>query len=223
MGQKLIVMLTNNDETVKTAKQDFLNSAHIPVKYWGFKDVGLPEKEMTDLVKTMKAQGKTTNLEVISLSEEEGLAGAEIAVSAGFDILMGTVYYKSIQKYLEGTGVRCYPFCGTVYGHPSILDGSMEEIVADAKRLEAEGVDGLDLLSYRYTGDAAKLLKEVVKAVNIPVISAGSIDCFERIDQVKESHADGFTMGSALFARKFKAEGSFAENLQTVWDYCFAK
>ena len=80
MDQKLVVMLTDNDETVATAKADFLAAADLPVQEWGFKDVGLPLDQMVDLVKTMKAHGKRTNLEVVSLSEEEGLAGAKIAV-----------------------------------------------------------------------------------------------------------------------------------------------
>lgn len=218
MEQKLIVMLTNNDETVKDAKECFLACKDLGVKEWGFKDVGLPKDEMIDLVKTMKAAGAVTNLEVVSLSEEEGLAGAKIAVESGFDVLMGTVYYDSIRDYLKGTGVKYYPFCGKVYGHPSILDGTPEEVVAHAKELEAKGVDGIDLLSYRYTGDAIKLLASVVKAVKIPVISAGSIDSFKRIDEVAGTGAAGMTMGSALFVKKFK-DGTFKENLEVVWDY----
>lgn len=115
--------------------------------------------------------------------------------------------------------MKYYPFCGKVYGHPSILDGTIEEVTAHARELEAKGVDGIDLLSYRYTGDAVTLLGEVVKAVNIPVVSAGSIDTYERIMEVVGTGADGMTMGSALFAQKFKKDGSFRENLELVCDY----
>lgn len=218
MKQKLIVMLTDNDETVANAKAQFLASADLPADEWGFKDVGLPLDQMIDLVKTMKAHGKRTNLEVVSLSEAEGLAGAKIAVAAGFDVLMGTVYYDSIRDYLKGTGVHYYPFCGKVYGHPSILDGTIEEIVADAKRLEEKGVEGIDLLSFRYTGNAMELLAEVVKAVKIPVISAGSVDRYQRIDDIAATGAEGLTMGSALFHEKFQP-GTFTENLKNVCDY----
>jgi 2,4-dienoyl-CoA reductase-like NADH-dependent reductase (Old Yellow Enzyme family) len=212
-------MLTYNDETVQDAKECFLSCRSVDVKDWGFKDVGLSPEQMADLVKTMKDAGKQTYLEVVSLSEEEGLAGAKIAVEAGFDILMGTVYFDSIRDYLEGTGVKYYPFAGKVYGHPSILDGTPEEVVSHAKELEAKGVEGLDLLSYRYTGDAPALLAEVVKAVNIPVVSAGSIDSFERIEEVAATNADGLTIGSAFFDGKFAKEGTFAENLKIAWDY----
>ena len=218
MKKKLFVMLTDNDETVANAKAQFLASADLPADEWGFKDVGLPLDQMIDLVKTMKAHGKRTNLEVVSLSEAEGLAGAKIAVAAGFDVLMGTVYYDSIRDYLKGTGVQYYPFCGKVYGHPSILDGTIEEIVADAKRLEEKGVEGIDLLSFRYTGNAMELLAEVVKAVKIPVISAGSVDRYQRIDDIAATGAEGLTMGSALFHGKFQP-GTFTENLKNVCDY----
>ena len=51
-----------------------------PVTHWGFKDVGLPPDKMKMLVSEMRAAGKITYLEVVSLSEEEGLRGARIAV-----------------------------------------------------------------------------------------------------------------------------------------------
>ena len=65
----------------------------------GFKDVGLQPGHMQKVVTAMKDAGKTTFLEVVSLSEEEGLRGARLAVELGFDILMGTVFFPSIAKY----------------------------------------------------------------------------------------------------------------------------
>jgi 2,4-dienoyl-CoA reductase-like NADH-dependent reductase (Old Yellow Enzyme family) len=219
MKQNLIVMLTHSDETVQDAKEVFLSCRSLDIADWGFKDVGLPKEQMKDLVQTMKAAGKTVYLEVVSLSEAEGLAGAEIAIEFGFDILMGTVYFDSIRDLLKGTGVKYYPFAGKVYGHPSILDGTPEEVVAHAKSLQEKGVEGLDLLSYRYTGDAPALLAAVVAAVDIPVVSAGSIDSFDRIDETVAAGADGLTMGSALFDGKFEKDGTFADNLKIVCDY----
>jgi 2,4-dienoyl-CoA reductase-like NADH-dependent reductase (Old Yellow Enzyme family) len=219
MEQKLVVMLTENDKTVKNAKAEFLASSHMSVRHWGFKDVGLPRDKMVDLVKAMKSKGKTTYLEVVSLSEQEGLAGAKIAVDAGFDVLMGTIYYDSILEYIKGNGVKYYPFCGKVYGHPSILGGTAQEVVDDARRLRDKGADGLDLLSFRYEeGDPIDLLAKVVSAVDIPVISAGSINSFDKIRQVANTGASGFTIGSALFRENF-CKGSFAENLEVVWDW----
>lgn len=43
-----------------------------------------------------------------------------------------------------------YPFPARITGHPSILEGTPEDIVASARMLDArEGLHGLDLLAYR--------------------------------------------------------------------------
>jgi hypothetical protein len=164
----------------------------------------------------MKQAGKTTYLEVVSLSEEEGLRGAGIAVEAGFDVLMGTVFFDSILDYLKDKPIEYYPFPGHIFGHPSIMDGTIEEVVAHARFLESKGVPGMDLLSYRYIGDAPLLLREVVKATHVPIVSAGSIDSYTRMAEVWQAGAWGFTIGSALFDKKFAPEGSFKENTLAV-------
>jgi hypothetical protein len=219
MKPEFILMLTYNDSTVKEALHIFRECRNAPVTHWGFKDVGLAPDEMKTLVHEMKEAGKTTYLEVVSLSEEEGLRGARIAVEAGFDILMGTVFFDSILEFLKGKPIQYFPFPGHIYGHPSILDGTMEEIVNHACFLESKGVEGMDLLSYRYTGDAPQLLREVVKATHVPVVSAGSIESYKRLAEVWRAGAWGFTIGSALFDRKFVPDGSFLENTLAVCDW----
>jgi 2,4-dienoyl-CoA reductase-like NADH-dependent reductase (Old Yellow Enzyme family) len=216
---ELIVMLTHQDRTVSNALELFERTRDYPITHWGFKDVGLPAEEMRSVVKAMKDAGKTTFLEVVSLSEEEGLRGAQLAVELGFDILMGTVFFPSISEYLKNKPVRYYPFPGHVHSHPSILDGTIDEIVAHARQLEAHGVHGLDLLTYRYNGEASRLLKLVVEATNIPIVSAGSIATFDRITEVWDSGAWGFTIGSAFFERQFVPDGSFEENVLAVCDW----
>jgi len=219
MKPEFILMLTYNDSTVTEALQIFHECKDAPVTHWGFKDVGLPPEEMKALVHDMKEVGKTTYLEVVSLSEEEGLRGAQIAVDAGFDILMGTVFFDSILEFLKDKPIQYYPFPGHIYGHPSILNGTLEEIVNHACFLESKGVQGMDLLSYRYTGDAPQLLREVVAATNVPIVSAGSIESYKRLAEVWQAGAWGFTIGSALFDKKFVAGGSFLENTLAVCDW----
>ena len=216
---ELIVMLTYQDETVPDALELFQRTKDYPITHWGFKDVGLPPKEMRAVATAMKEAGKITFLEVVSLSEEDGLRGAQLAVDSGFDILMGTVFYPSIGDYLKDKPIRYYPFPGHVHGHPSILDGAIEEIVAHACELETYGVHGLDLLTYRYTGNAPTLLSQVVQSTRIPVVSAGSIASFERITEVWDSGAWGFTIGSAFFEKKFVPDGSFEENVAAVCNW----
>jgi hypothetical protein len=216
---ELIVMLTYHDQTVADALELFERTKEYPIKHWGFKDVGLPPKEMQTVATAMKDAGKIAFLEVVSLSEEEGLQGARLAVELGFDILMGTVFYPSIGDYLKDKPVRYYPFPGHVHSHPSILDGTIDTIVAHACELEAYGVHGLDLLTYRYNGEASRLLKQVVRATSIPIVSAGSIASFERINEVWDTGAWGFTIGSAFFDKQFVPNGSFEENVLAVCDW----
>src|SRR6185503_13928026 len=212
-------MLTHQDRTVQDALQLFERTRDYPITHWGFKDVGLSPDEMQRVVTAMKAAGKITFLEVVSLSEEEGLRGARLAVDLGFDVLMGTVFFPSIGEYLKDKAVKYYPFPGHVHSHPSILDGTIDEIVAHARQLEAQGVHGLDLLTYRYDGEAARLLQLVVEATHIPIVSAGSIATFERINEVWDSGAWGFTIGSAFFERQFVPDGSFEENVLAVCNW----
>ena len=219
MKPEFILMLTYNDSTVKDALDIFQECKNAPVMHWGFKDVGLQPTDMKKLVHEMKVAGKTTYLEVVSLSEEEGMRGAHIAVEAGFDILMGTVFFDSILEYLKDKPIRYYPFPGHIHSHPSILDGTIENIVAHARFLESKGVQGLDLLSYRYAGDAPLLLREVVKATAVPIVSAGSIESYKRMAEVWQAGAWGFTIGSALFDKKFVPGGSFLENTLAVCEW----
>ena len=216
---ELIVMLTHQDRTVQDALQLFERTQDYPITHWGFKDVGLSPEEMQRVVTAMKAAGKNTFLEVVSLSEEEGLSGARLAVDLGFDVLMGTVFFPSIGEYLKDKAIKYYPFPGHIHSHPSILDGTIEEIVAHACELESYGAHGLDLLTYRYAGDAAHLLNQVVKATQVPIVSAGSIATFERITEVWDSGAWGFTIGSAFFEKQFVPDGSFEENVLAVCNW----
>jgi hypothetical protein len=216
---ELIVMLTHHDKTVPDALELFERTKEYPIHHWGFKDVGLSPKEMQPIVKAMKDAQKVTFLEVVSLSEEEGLVGARLAVELGFDVLMGTVFYPSIGEYLKDKQVHYYPFPGRVHSHPSILDGTIDEIVSHACELEKYGAHGLDLLTYRYKGDCASLLAQVVQATKVPIVSAGSIATFERIQEVWDSGAWGFTIGSAFFDREFVPNGSFEENVFAVCNW----
>jgi hypothetical protein len=219
MKPELIVMLTYNDMTVKNAVELFDGLKDTPVTHWGFKDVGLPTDEMKNMVGNMNTADKTTFLEVVSLTEEEGLTGAKLAVECGFDILMGTVFFDTINDYLKDKPVKYYPFPGHVHSHPSILDGTIEEIVQHTRSMEAKNVDGVDLLTYRYTGDAPALLTEVVKSTRVPVVSAGSIDSYDRIAEVRDTGAWGFTIGTAFFEKKFIPDGSFRDNMMAVWNW----
>lgn len=216
---KLIAMLTDNDETVHDAVEVFDGCADLPCQLWGFKDVGLSRAEMVKLVARMKERGKTTFLEVVSLTERECLEGAQLAIRCELDYLMGTVYFPSVHRLLEGRKTRFFPFCGRVTGHPSVVEGTIAEVVADGEELESRRVHGIDLLAYRFRGDAVELARQLLRAVKIPVIVAGSIDSDQRLDVVKRIEPWAFTIGSAFFDRRFVPEGSFRDQLAYVLKY----
>ena len=224
MRPEIIIMLTHHDVTVKDAAEVFEQCKDIEeVKYWGFKNVGLPKDQMKALTAAMKAAGKTTFLEVVTYDEESCLDGAKTAVECGFDCLMGTLYYESVHKYLDEHNLTYMPFVGKVSGSPSILEGTNEEIIADAKNMMAKGIKGFDILAYRHVVDGEKLAYEFCKAVDAQICIAGSINNFARIDTMFDIGPWTFTMGSALFEKNFVPGGSFRENLQAVVDYMKSK
>jgi hypothetical protein len=214
---ELIVMLTHNDRTVENAAEIFEACKDTKAKYWGFKEAGIPVEEMKALYARMKECGKTTFLEVVAYTEEECLEGAKMAVECGCDCLMGTLYFDSINDYSKANNLKYMPFVGKITGRPSVLEGTIEGMIDEAKSYLAKGVAGFDLLGYRYTGDAVKLNKEFVAGVPAPVCLAGSVSSYQRLDEVKATGAWAFTIGGAFFENKFN--GTFAEQVDKVVDY----
>lgn len=221
MVPELIIMLTNNDITVSNAADIFEECKDLPVKKWGFKDVGLPKDEMIELAEKMKEAGKETYIEVVTYTEEGCLEGAKMAYECGFDYLTGTIPFDSVFQYAREHGLKYCPFCGDVGGSPVALTGSVASVVASAKKCIENGAIGVDLTAYRYTdGDPVELTKAVVEAVGADkVCIAGSIGSTERMDAMKEAGVAEYTMGSALFNGNFVKGGTFRENLEAVLNY----
>jgi len=214
---ELVVMLTYNDLTVENAEEVFEQCRHSKARCWGFKEYPLSLVRMKSLCSRMKACGKTTFLEVVAYTEAEGLAGARVAVDCGFDVLMGTKFHDSINDFCKNHGIRYMPFVGEVNGRPSVLGGSEEEMIKEAEKCIGKGACGIDLLGYRYTGDALALNRAVVSNLEAPVCLAGSIDSFHRLDEVKDASPCYFTIGSAFFDNKFG--GSIVEQIDKVCTY----
>ncbi|HNZ08305.1 MAG TPA: hypothetical protein PLI10_01475 [Bacillota bacterium] len=221
MAPRLITMLTHNDRTVKDALAYFNEAKDVKgALNWGFKDVGLPYEQMKDLVAEMKAAGKTTFMEVVTYTEDECKKAADLSVACGFDYLTGTIYYPSVMKILKDGGCKYLPFCGKVSGSPSVLSGSGDEIIAEAKELLTDGVDGFDLLAYRHDSEEpVSLSKRFISAVDAPVIIAGSINSFARLDIIKDLNPWGFTIGGAFFTRNFVPDGSYSDQLDAALRY----
>ena len=199
----LIVMLTCNDRTVPDAPEIFDKYKDSDAQYWGYKEEGLPLDRMKALCSEIKSHGKTAVLEVVAYTEEECLEGAKMAVECGFDILMGTLFFDSINDFCKKNNLRYMPFVGNVHERPSILDGDIDGMIAEAKEYLDKGVWGIDILAYRYTGDYSELIRRLVAEVPAPVCIAGSINSYERLDEVKAACPWAFTIGSAFFNKVF--------------------
>ncbi len=223
MRPDIVVMLTHHDVTVPNAYEVFETCKDLPVQFWGFKNVGLPKDQMKALTAAMKAAGKTTFLEVVTYDEESCMDGAKTAVECGFDCLMGTLYYESVHNYLKEQGLTYMPFVGKVSGSPSILEGTNEEIIQNAKDLMAKGIKGFDILAYRHVVDGEKLAREFCAAIDAQICIAGSINSYARIDTMFDIGPWTFTMGSALFEKKFVPDGDFRTNLKAVAEYMAKK
>lgn len=211
-----IFMLTHYDVTVPNAFEVFNQIKDTKISCIGFKDIGLSKKELTRLVKVMKEEGKTTFMEVVSETKESSLQSAKTAIELGVDYLIGGTYVEPTLELLKDTKIKYFPYVGRVVGHPCLLKGTIKEIVEDAKRVESLGVDGINLLAYRYNGDVNYLLNSIRNAVNMPIIAAGSINSFERIHKVVEAGVWGFTIGGGIFEKKFVPGKDLREQIIAV-------
>ena len=208
MALRFIFMLTRNDRTVADARQHLDTALSLGIGDIGFKDIGLPLEQLKGLNRAIQEGGATSYLEVVSLDRDSEVASAQAAVDIGVDVLLGGTRVDEVLPILQGTGIRYYPFPGRITGHPSVLEGSIADIVASAKALAArEGVHGLDLLAYRSSQDVPRLMAAVCAAVDKPLIMAGSIDTPERIAVVKNAGASGFTIGTAALDGRYPADG----------------
>lgn len=213
MGLRFIFMLTRNDRTVPEAAQHLDTALSLGVRHIGFKDVGLPVADLKALNTAIKAKGATSYLEVVSLDRESEVASARAAVEIGTDILLGGTRVADVLPILQGTGIEYYPFPGQITGHPSVLEGSVEDICESARALAShDGVHGLDLLAYRSPlPDIPAMIAAVCEAAGKPVIVAGSIADRARIEAVLGAGAAGFTIGTAALDGDYPTEGEGLE------------
>lgn len=194
-----IFMLTRDDRTVADAHRLVDLAVEVGVTHIGFKDIGLPWIELADLARHITESGVTSYLEVVSTAKEDEIKSLRAAVDLGVDYVLGGVHPTEGAELLRDSPAAYFPFPGTIVGHPSVLTGTIEEIVDSARRIAAiPGVDGLDLLAYRFAGDVERLMQRVVQSVDVPVIMAGSVDRTARIVAARDSGAWGFTIGTAV-------------------------
>jgi len=213
---EFIFMLTRDDVTLADARDVYRSIADTGVRHVGCKDVGLPREELAALMDDIRSHGHRTYLEVVSETEEATLASARAAAEIRPEYLIGGTLIEPVQEILAGTGVRFFPYVGQIVGHPCLLRGSIEEIVADTERAAALGVDGINLLAYRYDGDIEELVHAVCAATDLPVICAGSVDSVERIRALDRCGAWAFTIGTAALDGALVDGAPLSGQLQTA-------
>jgi hypothetical protein len=213
---EFIFMLTRDDQTIANARVVYESVADAGIHHVGCKDLGIARDELSALISDIRANGHTSYLEVVSETEEATLESARVAAEIGPDYLIGGTVIEPIQEIIAGSGVRFCPYIGTVIDHPCLLRGAIEDIAADARRAEALGADGINLLAYRYDGDVDELVEAVAKASALPVIAAGSVDSAQRIQSLDERGVWAFTVGTAALNGKFVPGAPLAVQLEYV-------
>src|SRR3954468_10676499 len=213
---EFIFMLTRDDVTLSDAREVYASIAATGVRHVGCKDVGLPTDELKALMDDIRSNGHETSIEVVSETEEDTLASARAAAEIRPDHLIGGTLIEPVQEILAGTGVKIWPYVGQIVGHPCLLRGSIEEIVADTERAASLGVDGVNLLAYRYDGDVEALVRAVVGATDLPVICAGSGDSTERIRALEACGPWAFTIGAAALDGALVEGGPLSGQLEAA-------
>jgi len=215
---EFIFMLTRADRTVPDAMDRLAEVLASGVRHIGFKDVGLPLSELRGLAETIRKAGALVYLEVVSLDAASEAASAGTAAELGVDYLLGGTSPGVVLPVIAGTGIRYFPFAGRITGHPSVLEGTIEEIVDSARRLaDLDGVHGLDLLAYRFKADVPALMRTLCAAVGKPVIVAGSIDHPDRVGAAISAGAAAITVGTAALDGIFPARSiRLADQIEAI-------
>jgi hypothetical protein len=217
MSLGFIFMATHRDRTTPDARALIDQAISLGVRNIGFKDIGLPAADLQELAKAIRAGGARVFFELVSLDPESEIRSARGAADFRVDWLLGGVGASEVAPIAKAAGIAYAPFPGSVRGHPSVLEGSVDKIVASAEALCAlEGVCGLDLLAFRHD-DPVALMQAVARSVDIPVIVAGSIDSPARIRAALASGAAGFTVGSSAISGEFPAPArDFASQIRAI-------
>ena len=213
---EFILMLTRDDKTVPDARRILDEIGDSGLHFVGFKDIGLPEEELRALVEDIRGRGQRPVLEVVSLSEEDERRSVETGLRLGVDYLIGGTRPQQTIGRVNGSDLKYFPYIGDVIGHPARLEGSPEELVADARRVQELGVDGINLLAYRHVGNGLAVTRAVQGAVDVPLICAGSIASLERVREISAAGIWAFTIGGAVMDCAIVPGASLGEQVDAV-------
>lgn len=218
-----IFMLTQNDQTVPNAVELLESLESTGLKHIGCKEIGATPELLRQLLEQINKVGGVSYLELVGSTASECLGAADRAIDFGFDCLFGGVDPDAIQKRCQDA-VEYYPFAGRIEGHPVQLRGTANEIANACRDLCNRGYPGVDLLVYRAVDDdPVRILRESREAITGKLFVAGSVDSPGRIEQLKASGVDAFTIGSALLDGSIFPEAkSLQERVSRVLELCGA-
>lgn len=215
-------MLTRDDQTIEDALTVLDAVRDVGLTHVGFKDVGVDHRTLGALTAGIKRAGAVSYLEVVSTTPEACLRSARVAVEVGVDRLLGGTDAAPILDVIGGSRVAYYPFPGRPEGHPTRLGGTPETVAADCRRFARMGCAGVDLLAYRaFEAEPLALVRAARAATSGHVIVAGSVNSPERIQALRATGADAFTIGSAAFDGSFSArKGLLQSQLRDILAAC---
>jgi hypothetical protein len=215
---EFIFMLTHNDSTVDNAIEVLEQVKSIGLHHIGFKDVGATAEKQRELADAAHTAGLIVYLEIVSVDKADEMRSIDAAIAAGVDWILGGKFATDAVAKLAGTNIRFAPFPGRIVGHPSALEGTIEEIAAHAAELTSmEGVSGVDLLAYRHSSvDVLELTAAVVEASHGPVIAAGSVVSEAQIRGLAKAGAWGFTIGGAIFDHLLPGDKDVVSQVRTA-------
>lgn len=219
-----IFMLTRDDQTVEDCVDVYDSIRDVKLRHVGFKDVGVPPETLRRLHERLKADGRTTHMEVVSTDRDSALRSAEVGVKLGVDFLLGGTQVDAVLSIVKGGKTGYCPFPGLPAGHPTKLGGSAGKIETDTRAMVAKGCAGVDLLAYRATeADPLDLIRAARRGTDKTVVVAGSINSTARIRAVAGAGADLFTIGTAAFDGSFCPRlGLLSNQLNRILDACKA-
>jgi len=211
-------MLTQHDSTVANCLDVLHEIEGLGVTHIGFKDVGVDQATMVELVRRIRVAGATSYLEVVSTSTADILRSLEAAKTLGVDRVLGGTDLVAAKRIL-GNLDRYFPFPGIPVGHPTRLGGSPALVADQCRQMRASGCGGVDLLAYRATeAEPMALIRAARRELqDRALIVAGSINSAGRIHALAEAGVDAFTIGSAILDRSFATDlPSLAGQIRSV-------
>jgi hypothetical protein len=105
---EFIFMLTRHDTTVPDALEVYDGLRDSDLRHVGFKDIGLPARDLAELTGRMHADGRTVYLEVVSVSADDELRSIGVARDIGVDVVMGGTHPEAALPVLAGSGLRYF-------------------------------------------------------------------------------------------------------------------